>query len=168
MLVKNRPLDIRRRMLCFETPLTLECGFSFFCCFLKDTLVKPKKGHQKKEAKTAFFSQRKTKNVHIPWGKKNITIYKSLFLSKFFVRVTARSKTMIFKPTTPLDGEKSSLWISNFWAKSFLPFDLYHEKSCKNGEISTRPQAHHFVENTKHLFPKVPQSLKSICSPSQT
>ena len=70
----------------------------------------------------------------------NSSIYKSLFLSKFFVRVTARSKTMFFKPTTPLDGEKSSLWTSNFWAKSFLPFDLYHGKSCKNGEISTRPQ----------------------------
>ena len=75
---------------------------------------------------------------------------------------------MFFKPTTPLDGQKCSLPTSNFWAKSFLPFDLYHEKSCKNGEISTRPQAHHFVENTKHLFPKVPQSLKSIWSPSQT
>jgi len=75
-----------------------------------------------------------------PCGAPSGLIYKSLFLSKFFVRVTARSKTMIFKPTTPLDGEKSSLWISNFWAKSFLPFDLYHEKSCKNGEISTRPQ----------------------------
>ena len=70
-----------------------------------------------------------------------MTIYKSLFLSKFFVRVTARSKTMIFKPTTPLDGEKCSLWISNFWSKSFLPFDLYREKSCKNGEISTRSRA---------------------------
>ena len=68
------------------------------------------------------------------------TIYKSLFLSKFCVRVTVRSKTMIFKPTTPLDVEKCSLWISNFWVKSFLPFDLYHEKSCKNGEISSRPQ----------------------------
>ena len=57
--------------------LTLECGFSFFCCFLKDTLVKKKKGHQKKEAKTAFFSQRKTKNVHIPWGKKRHILEKS-------------------------------------------------------------------------------------------
>ena len=73
------------------------------------------------------------------------TIYKSLFLSKFCVRVTAQSKTIIFKPATPLDGEKSSSWTSNFWAKSFLPFDLYHEKSCKNGEISSRPQGHHFV-----------------------
>ena len=44
---------------------------------------------------------------------------------------------MFFKPTTPLDGQKCSLPTSNFWAKSFSPFDLYHGKSCKNGEIST-------------------------------
>ena len=81
-----------------------------------------------------------------------ITIYKSLFITFFFVRDRGRSKTIFFKPTTPLDGQKCSLRTSNFWAKSFLPFDLYHEKSCKNGEISTRPQLIILLKTRSNFF----------------
>ena len=67
------------------------------------------------------------------------SIYKRLVINFFFVRDRGRSKTMIFKPTTTLDGEKCSLWTSNFWAKSNSPFDLYQRKSLKNREISLCP-----------------------------